>query len=266
MKFSENNPFSGAVPETVPLPHTPLSGVLAQVRFPEVLSIGNGDFIAGFQERIRKLYPVSHNEQRILLKLSADGTEPKKSSHWRFFNTDQSWRISLATSFVAIETRAYRSRTEFCDRALEVLEALQEEISPGIMNRLGVRYVDQIAGLQFERITDFVRPQVLGVYDHTHSAQLIRTFSEVNAKADVGSLNIRSGYTPPNHTHEPDLMPPISEPCWFLDVDVFQEYKKPERFEAAEISDRLMKLATRAYGVFRWAVNDDLLRSYGGEV
>ena len=56
-------PFGAPVPE-VPLPRAPLVLVVVQARFDRVASIANEEFIAGFQEAIRDIYPVMHREQQ----------------------------------------------------------------------------------------------------------------------------------------------------------------------------------------------------------
>ena len=62
MGFSSESPFFGAVPPTVQLPNTPLTGVVVQISFHEVRSIATAEFIANFQEHIRADYP-SHKKR-----------------------------------------------------------------------------------------------------------------------------------------------------------------------------------------------------------
>ena len=48
-------PMSGPSPAEVPLPQAPLVRVIAQVRFPTILSIRNPDQVAAFQETVRSV-------------------------------------------------------------------------------------------------------------------------------------------------------------------------------------------------------------------
>ena len=82
----------------------------------------------------------------------------------------------------------------------------------------------------------------------------------------IGKLSSRWGYMPANQTHEPSLMPAIAVPSWFLDIDTYQDFKEPIEFNPEDVRERTMQLATRSHGFFRWAVSDDFLRSYGGEL
>ncbi|MCY3768633.1 MAG: TIGR04255 family protein [Gammaproteobacteria bacterium] len=266
MTFSTEDPFFGPIPPTVPLPKTPLACVLVQIKFPEILSVAKTEFIADFQECIRADYPFMQKEQNPVWEVMNGDVRESVTQNWRFFDKKRQWRLSLATNFVALETRAYQSRADFIQRIAGVAQALSATINPGVMTRIGVRYVDQIRGPQLEQLSRFVRPEILGLYMGNHRNNLDHTLSETVAKTDVGSITSRWGFMPANQTHDPDLMPPTSAPSWFLDVDLYIEFEQPEIFGADEIGTRVMKLTARAYGFFRWAVNDKFLRQCGGEI
>lgn len=55
---SINNPLIDPPPPEVPLKSAPLIRVIAQVRFPPILSIEKQEFVASFQEAIRDKYPI----------------------------------------------------------------------------------------------------------------------------------------------------------------------------------------------------------------
>lgn len=266
MNFSTESPFVGPVPPTVHLPDTPLTGVLVQVRFPEIFSIAKAEFIADFQERIRADYPLHQLEQNPFLELENDRVRQGTIPHWRFYDAARQWRLSLTTDFVALETRAYQSRLDFTRRADTVLRALSATIKPGLFTRVGVRYVDRIHGSQLEQLSSFVRPEILGFYKEDYRENLIQTLNEIVCNTDVGTMTARWGFMPANQTHEPDLMPPISVPSWFLDIDVYNEFAQPEAFDTEEIKNRITNLATRAYGFFRWVMHDQFLIACGSEI
>ena len=145
-------------------------------------------------------------------------------------------------------------------------DALQKAINPGYLTRLGVRYVDRIHGDQFDDLKEFVRPEILGIFNTSLQDRMDRIISEVHAETDCGKISARWGYMPVNETHEPSLMPAIAVQSWFLDIDTYQDFKEPIEFKAGDIRERTMRLATRSHGFFRWAVSDDFLKSYGGEL
>lgn len=266
MSIVASNPFRGKVPKTVRLPNTPLTGVVAQIQFPEILSIAKPDFVADFQEKIRGDYPNNQQEQGLVLQVSPEGARRMTSPNWRFFDTDLEWRVSLTTSFLALETRAYQTRSDFTARLGKIAKALEETISPRIMTRLGVRYVDRVYGDVLDRLEDLVRPEISGLAKRDYREHVVRTMNEALSKSEEGMVLLRWGYMPEKNTHDAGMMPPIAVDSWFLDIDVYTEFQPPKPFDAAGIEKRAKKLATRAYGVFRWAVNEEFIRAHGGNI
>lgn len=70
---THQSPLSGPPPVEVPLNAPPIVRVIAQVRFPLIASIEKQEFIAQFQEAIRRDYPVLRQEQSRSLVLSSEG-------------------------------------------------------------------------------------------------------------------------------------------------------------------------------------------------
>ena len=265
MSFSTEDPLAGPVPPTVFLQNTPLTNVLVQVRFPEILSIAKAEFVADFQERIRHDYLLHYLEQHPVLEPGGNAARLNPIPHWRFLDSKRQWRLSLATSFIALETRAYQGRSDFTRRAEAVMRALSETIEPRMTTRVGVRYVNRVHGAHYDQLPRFVRPEMLGLHTRLSREKIERSLHEAVGKTDAGTMVSRWGLMPANQTHEPGLMPPVSSPSWFLDIDVHNGFEPPEDFDAGEISARVKKLATRAYGFFRWTVNDDFLEARGGK-
>ena len=261
-----NDPFHGAVPATIPLSIPPLTGVVAQVRFPEVLSISKKDFVADFQEKIRRDYPINQQDDNIVLQLTPEGAKQSTSPNWRFFDVNQEWRLSLTTNFITLETRNYSSRPDFTERLGKIAQALSETVNPAFMTRIGVRYINRISGAQLENIETLLNSEVIGFADSTHRERVVRTMHETVSETDEGIVVAKWGYMPKSQTHEPDMMPAINADSWFLDVDVYEDYQKPLVFDANQIQQKAIALATRSYGVFRWAVKDDFLKVFGGDL
>ena len=212
-------------------------------------------------------YPFLDRNQNLALQLIHEGPFPSISPVWRFLDTSRLWRFSLATNFVSLETRAYRNRKDFAKRVEYISSVLSDTIDYLHMSRIGVRYVDRIYSEEKLRdIEKYVRPEILGVYYGDAKHKVKRTMSELSGETDVGLVTTRCGFMPANQSHELDLMPPIQSASWFLDIDVYKEFKVPAKFETSTIQEKVIGMSKRAYAFFRWAVSDDLLRAYGGEV
>ena len=264
---TQTDPLTASLPAEVPLPNAPLVRVIAQVRFPPVLSIEKRDFVAPFQEAIRARYPILRAEQTRGVLLGAQGSVPMPPAvTWRFTGLDEKWRVSLATDFAAIETTAYESRSDLLARLEEVIRALEAHVAPKMVDRLGVRYIDRIKGAAVNNIGRLVRPEILGVAGTAAAQHASHALSEaVFSLPDQRSqMRARWGILPPNATVDPSAIEPIEEPSWILDLDIFSSESRP--FESSAILSDARVYAERTYSFFRWVVTDEFLRFFGGNV
>jgi uncharacterized protein (TIGR04255 family) len=265
MSNSGSEPFVGEAPASIALEPTPLSGVVAQIQFPEIFSIEKREFIADFQEQVRGTYPITGSAPNLTLEFGPDGARQKNGTNWRFFDENKFWRLSLTSGFLALETRAYGNREDFVDRVASVAKALDETIHPGKMTRIGVRYVNRIYGQNYEKLSHLVREEMLGLSAEPFRSSVRRSHSETVGIAKEGNITVRWGLMPSNETHDVEMMPAINQPSWFLDTDVFQDFAPPTEFHFEKIRESTYALATRAYAFFRWTVKDELLSSFGGK-
>lgn len=262
-------PLAGPPPAEVPLPRAPLARVIAQVRFPEILSIRNPDNVAAFQEELRASYPMLVQEQIANLVISAPNqTAPRveESKIWRFADkaVDFSWRVSLGTGYVALETTAYESRTDFLKRLALMLNAVERNFKPAAAQRLGVRHVNRLRGEALQKITALIRPSALGILGDTDElgAAALHVLSEAQLLTVEGLLLARWGSMPPNATYDPESLPPIQEPSWVMDFDMFKDEAGP--FDGEALLASATQFAERVYAVFRRMVTDEFLRFFGG--
>src|SRR5690349_13048318 len=115
------DPVSLAPTAEIPLKHAPLVRVLTQVRYPLVVAIEQREFIAPFQEAIRRDYPSLRQELTQSAVIGPGGISPVPPQRvWRFADVDGRWRVTLAPDFLALETTAYSNRAEFFERMQRV--------------------------------------------------------------------------------------------------------------------------------------------------
>lgn len=249
-------------PSEVPLKAAPLIRVIAQVRFPLIMAVERRDFVAPFQEAIRDSYPVLRPEQTQAVAYGVGLPQTVQSSTvWRFQDIEARWRSSLAPDFIALETSAYTSRTEFFDRFGQLLSAVESHLQPRMTERLGVRYVDRLGGDALRQIGRLVRPEVLGLSASPAAEHVIHSLSETRFSAGNANLLARWGRLPAGVTTDPTLEP-ANEASWILDLDMFTLAPKP--FDVADSLQTSRQFAERIYTVFRWAVTDEFLRHFGG--
>ena len=264
-------PLAAASPTEVHLPRTPLIRVIAQIRFPPILTIRNPDSVAVFQEALRDTYPnlIEDRAQNVDLTI---GQQPKVSQEliWRFANRGQQpqWRVSLGVDFVALETTAYESRDHFLGRLDGVVAAFEQAFHPADVNRLGLRYIDRLKTDAVEKVGDLIQSEVLGILRSTDESPLtlgdatVRLITEAQFVAKEGLIQARWAKLPPNTTYDPICLESINEPTWVLDLDMFTQ--QPQPFVRERLKQTAKEFAERIYAVFREMVTDEFLRFYGG--
>jgi uncharacterized protein (TIGR04255 family) len=259
------DPIVAPVPAEVPLRDAPLVRVIAQVRFPLVIAIQQREFVAPFQEAIRKRYPVLRQEQMQGLLLGPSGVvQVAPSPVWRFSDAAASWRVSLAPEFLAIETTKYSSRDDFLARFEDVVRALAEHVDPQVADRVGLRYIDRIAVNSPNEISPLVRPEVLGFIASKAATHLQHSLCESTFAVEQNRLLTRWGTLPPNTTYDAGALEPVAHRSWVLDLDHFRETSQP--FVVDDLVREARAFAERIYAVFRWAVTPEFLRRHGGQL
>lgn len=260
-----DDPFNSPLPSEVPLANAPLVRVIAQLRFPEILSVEQSDFVAPFQEAIRSAYPILRQERTPGIMLGPAGVMPAKPQMaWRFSDITGDWRVSLTPEFLALETTKYASRADFFRRLQVVAQALDESIGPAQLDRLGVRYIDRITGDAVKDIATLVRPEVRGIMGTIAASQALHAISESLFTLPDARVLARWGYLPPQMTVDLAAIEPASEESWILDLDMFSVAPKP--FVVDEVVADAQRYAERVYTIFRWAVTDEFLARYGGKL
>ncbi|MHB8255454.1 MAG: TIGR04255 family protein [Acidiferrobacter sp.] len=261
---SVEDPFVAPPPAEVPLRDAPLVRVIAQLRFPEILSVEHRDLVAPFQEAIREAYPVLRQEQTQGIVLALGGTSPAKSkTAWRFSDTTAHWRVSLTSEFLALETTNYVSRSDFFGRLKFLAGALGEYVEPSQIDRLGVRYIDRITGAAVNDLAQLVRPEVRGISGTIVGAHAIHALSESVFDLSDARVLARWGCLPPSATVDSAAIEPIEEKSWILDLDMFSVTPVP--FVIDSVIANAERYAERIYTIFRWAVTDNFLLRYGGK-
>lgn len=265
MDLAPTTPLGDRV-ERIPLPGAPIARVVAQVRFPPILSIADEEFVAPFQERLRKQYPGYTRElqQNIVLNEGGVLTSKPAVTH-RFTDAEGVYQVSLAQSFVALDRQGYDNREDFIDRLGNMVETTAEVFEPSVYERFGIRYTDRIHGEALDRLTDLVRPELLGMLGLSAlgDGEVTRSLSEVEFNTPEGFLKARWGLLPAGNTVNQSV-PPLEVPSWVLDLDAF--VMQAEAYEPEQLRARAWYLTDVIYRFFRWSVQDEFLAYYGASV
>ncbi len=261
------NPLIDSPPSEEPLTKAPLVRVIAQVRFPPILSIEKKEFVGSFQEAIRDKYPILQPEKTQGFILDPQGNVQSLTQvAWRFVDITGSWRVSLSPNFVALETTTYSSRSNFLERLENIVTALNENFDPKIIERFGLRYVDRLVGQDLTDISSLVKPEIAGIVSADFKDNIRQSINEsLFIIPDEGQqILARWGLISANTTFDPDAIEPITEPSWILDLDM--SLSKNREFSITALMKEAKQFSERLYTFFRWAVKDEFLQRFGGEL
>ena len=267
----KTKPLSAKIPTEIPLPESPLVRVISQVRFPPILSIVKPEKIADFQEALRTSYPHLNKEEVQAIKRGTDQvTHIDEEVIWRMADQEEAaaWRVSLGVDFVALETSDYTSRTDFLSRLQAVVSNVERCFHPAETKRIGIRYIDQLKADAVDNIDKLIQPGVLGILqsDGTSTMMLrdsaVQLMTHAQLQAKEGLIQGRWGSVQANTTYDPSSLPPLTEPTWVLDLDMFTQDAQP--FESGSLIATAEAFAKRLYDVFRHMVTDEFLIFYGG--
>jgi uncharacterized protein (TIGR04255 family) len=266
MPSADYNPLIDLPPEEIHLPHSPLERVIAQLRFPLILNIQEKELVGKFQKAIYKFYPILRAEQSQTVILNNQSFSQQPDFVWRFSEEKGKWRVSLSSTFLALETTEYSGQKDFNKRLGEVLHSLSECFELRIVDRLGVRYINRLKKPAYNRITEMVNPQVLGLAGSIPKDQIIHSLTETlfDLPKNNARLQARWGYLPANTTIDPSLLDSIGENSWILDMDMFSTQSR--QFNEKKILDEIEVFTDRIYALFRWAITDKFLREFGGNL
>ena len=259
------DPLFGEIPERVQLGQAPLVRVLGQVTYPRMAKILHEASISGFQDAIYEHYPVLRLDEMHEIGLAAtrNNFAPKQSTSpiWRFFDTNEIYRVSLGPDSIALETLIYLSRDDFLSRFNFILKSLFETINPHQVDRVGMRYVNRLENV--ESLSNFIRPELLNMTQPNLIKHIDFSMTQMNGATREGQVVIHYGIIPPNVSHDHDIMVPSDRKSWILDVDSSTAACSGNLFDS-RLLEVLDSLASRAYAVFRWATTPDLLDHFGG--
>ncbi len=256
------SPF-GQVDTRIPLTDSPIVRVLTQVRFSPILRVEETSFVANVQDALRADYPLTSKEhqQQVMSRQGGQLEVGDAEVLWRFRDATEHWQVTLGTSFIAIETTSYESREDYLSRLSKVLAVAEKHLKPGLVLRVGTRYLDRLSGSDFADLKEHVRKPLLGVQsaDLGNDGKLLSLLTQAEFEIDNLRLLGRWGYMPPSASHDPTVAP-LDESSWILDLDVYSTPKA--LFDAGDCVELATQQVATSYNFFRWIVSDQFLEKH----
>jgi uncharacterized protein (TIGR04255 family) len=172
----------------------------------------------------------------------------------------------LAQDFIAIETRGYERFEAFLDRLREVLAALVTHLRPPAVERIGLRYINEIRTAEGDWLR-VIRPEVLGLLaSRPFSEYLAQSIHEETMDLGDGQLiQIRHGLLAGTTVQpRPGEQSPTSK-FYLLDFDASRTYSRAsvQDMTAGAICRHVDEYHAAIHRVFRWSLTDEFTNSLG---
>ncbi|WP_227984529.1 TIGR04255 family protein [Nocardia spumae] len=265
------SPFGSEPVQEVSLDNPPLAQVLVQVRFSQAAQLwdAHDETVRAIVTALRSDYPIFNKQNETSLKIGPAGVAPvqEETTLWQLHSPNKDTMVSFSTTFFALATSNYVSRTKFLERLTSAWQDFSTIVNPIYPERIGVRYINRIADPEkIDRIAKLVRSEMVGEIT-TEIGDVTRQHSIAQASYELGegeSFQARWGLLPPGAAFEASV-PPASTQSWILDLDAaVQTNSGPLTTE--DLEQQVRHLTQRTYRYFRWTVKDDFLAEYGGDL
>jgi len=246
------------------LSRTPLIYVVTQVRFSAVMSIEK--YVPEIQEKLRKKYPwFQHSKVQEVLLQSPGPPSVGFNDRFEFLGREKQTGIVLTRNSIALHTNKYSNFEHFQDEFGEALAAVHDSVGLGLVERLGLRYVDLVRLGQGESWSDYFQRELLGLDPSVVGvSQWNSQFGSIG-KTDVGTLVFRfiqsESPLPPDLTpgalhYEKELLRP-GEVGTILDFDHYSDANG--EFELDSVMGSIGDLHDNLDRAFRSAVTKSAL-------
>jgi uncharacterized protein (TIGR04255 family) len=172
----------------VPLSKQPLVLVLCQVRFSPVRKMG--DYISSIQEVFRRHeFPIERAGKIQQLTITPAGVQAVEQDRWEYLTKDERWSVTVLQDSVVLQTTAYERFENFAEQlevAVRTVLGLTEQDKLGIVQRVGLRYVNLIQPAAGEDFRIYLRPGFRGASDAPFVPRSHRLYVESVGRTSVG--------------------------------------------------------------------------------
>jgi uncharacterized protein (TIGR04255 family) len=178
----------------VPLSKQPLVLVLGQVRVSPVRQMA--DYIPAIQEEFRRHgFPLERAGKVQQLIFGPGGGVPVQvveQERWEYRNKDESWSVLVMQDSVVLQTTAYERFEDFANKlihAVRTVLAKTEHDQLGVVQRVGLRYVNILQPREGEDFRFYLRPGFHSVTDEVFRAGTHRLHVESTGRMSIGDVD-----------------------------------------------------------------------------
>lgn len=172
----------------VPLSKQPLILVLCQVRFSPVRMLA--EYIPAIQDEFRRhSFPIEYAGKIHQLSITPTGMQSSEQDRWEYRTKDELWSVTVLQDRVVLQTTGYANFEAFADHlshAVQTVLSKTEQDKLGVVQRVGLRYVNLVKPRPNEDYRYYLRPGFHGVSDEVFRAHSHRLHVESVGRTTVG--------------------------------------------------------------------------------
>ena len=254
--------FDQEIHPRIEFSNNPLKVVVAQIKFPAMFGLTEPAALAGFQAALGRRYPTALPRiPNVTVTIGPAGAAETMTDAGpvRLASEDGMWLISIGHDAIALESQAYESWVGFRDRLAELVAAIPEELRPHHVERLGLRFVDQIQAPGVATASDwreYIVPSLIGEPDSLiFDDRVIQGLQQLSFRMDDSTINLRHGYV--QNPAEADF-----PATYVIDTDLFTETE--QGFDWAAILERVNRYHDLAWTLFRRSITPAAVHLLGG--
>jgi len=199
----------------VPLSKQPLALVLAQIRFSVIRQME--EYIPAIQESFRRRgFPLEQAGKVRQVIFGLDGDNPVQvveQQRWEYRTKDKTSSVIVMQDSVILQTTSYKKFEAFADELLHAVQNVLNETEHdqlGVIERVGLRYVNVVQPREREDFRFYLRPGFHGVADEVFKTGTPRLYVESTGKTSVaddsGTMVVRVIQNDQGFSLPPDLL------------------------------------------------------------
>ncbi len=240
---------------------SPVSDVICQLRFPEILKIGTS-LPVDFQEAIRDEFPqfAPLKEVAAPKMVGVPGNMKLENGpatvNYQFTSADGVWRVNLTSKFISLACNRYTQWEAFAGKLDKPLAAFIHLYQPAYFDRIGLRYINFISKQSLDltdmTFADLMAPCWLGPLGDPQVQETATTRCSVDLEMALrggcrAKIHAGPGFVKRNNKQDPEVK-------FVFDQDLYMPGNVPVNLSAGA----LQTLHAQAFSLFRGAITDTL--------
>lgn len=244
-----------------------LSNVIVRVDFPNHLKT-HEDLPSILTKAILELFPISEPKKMIVktIKFTPENKfeiedEDLHRIEWNYYGKNREKHLVITPDSFFITYKEYESFDNLNSEFLAILEKIFEIFSDIHVNRLGLRYINEIALpyqtdlLNWEKYLDNNLLSLFSVAKDEDRGKIARGMNNLILNYGDMILNFKYGM------YNPDMPAPIRKKIFVLDYDVYYE----DLQDFSEIKDNLIRFHDLIEESFESHIKEELRRVMHGK-